>query len=432
MSSAQHHGTFGQPALPHTIVIARGESIRHFTVRPSMLALAAALASTLMIGAFGSAAYVLLHDDLQTAGVARQARLAQAYEDRIATLRAQLDRSVSRQLLDREKVETKVAVLLDQQVELEARYDKLAPLFDRARSSGLIGTGTDIPVPEANPRSAGGSKADTPALGFAPSADVAALERFRLVDRLAGGGLTAPVGQARPSISPDLLRTIGEAVETQEARQIEQLDALTEGARLKTDGIADALRSEGITVPLPKVDLVDSQGGPFVPVPEGLRFEASLGELDMALSRLDAVQSGVRNLPLERPISSTTVSSTFGVRSDPFLGRAAMHTGLDFAAQSGSRVAATAPGTVVSAGLAGGYGMLVEVDHGDGYATRYAHLSRILVGVGDKVSVGSELGEVGSTGRSTGPHLHYEVRRSGDAVDPAGYLRAGRKIDRLG
>ncbi|KQT60410.1 MULTISPECIES: M23 family metallopeptidase [unclassified Aureimonas] len=432
MSSGQHHGAFGRPALPHTVVIARGETIRHFTVRPAMLALTTALVSAAMLGAFGSAAYVLLHEDLQTAGVARQARLAQAYEDRIATLRAQLDRSVSRQLLDREKVETKVAVLLDQQVELEARYDKLAPLLDRARSSGLIEAGAEVPVPVANPRSLDSVGAEGQPLAYSATGASQAFDRFKLVDHLAGDGLSAPIAGSKPQISPDLIRSIGEAVETHEARQIEKLDALAEGARAKAAGITDALRSEGIRLPLPEAEQTGGQGGPFEPVPEGYRFEASLGDLDTALTRLDAVQTGIRHLPLERPVATTAISSTFGVRSDPFLGQAAMHTGLDFVAESGTRVAATAPGTVVSAGLTGGYGQMVEVDHGDGYATRYAHLSRILIGVGDKVAAGDIVGEVGSTGRSTGPHLHYEVRHSGIAVDPAGYLRAGKKIDRLG
>ncbi|KQT48811.1 hypothetical protein ASG43_08150 [Aureimonas sp. Leaf454] len=430
MSSVQHHGTFGRPTLPHTVVIARGETIRHFTVRPVALALATAFASAVTIGTFGSAAYLVLHEDLASAGVARQARLAQAYEDRIATLRSQLDRTVSRQLLDREKVETKVAVLLDQQVELEARYDRLEPLLDRARSSGLIPA--PVPVPEPSPLASSMSERDSAALAFAGDGDARALERFHLVDRLAPGKAAAPLPGAKQAISPDLLRKIGEAVESHEAKQIENLDALSDVARSKADGMAGALRSEGISVPLPDIPQTAGEGGPFVPVPESLRFEAGCDELEAALARLDAVKTGIRHLPLERPVATNAISSTFGVRSDPFLGRAAMHTGIDFIAQTGTRVATTAPGTVVSAGWNGGYGQMVEVDHGQGYATRYAHLSRIVVSVGDKLGVGGIVGEVGSTGRSTGAHLHYEVRHSGNAIDPAGYLRAGSKIDRLG
>jgi murein DD-endopeptidase MepM/ murein hydrolase activator NlpD len=121
------------------------------------------------------------------------------------------------------------------------------------------------------------------------------------------------------------------------------------------------------------------------------------------------------------------LSSGFGVRTDPFLGRPAMHTGLDFRASTGDPVRATANGRVVSAGWAGGYGRMVEIDHGNGLSTRYGHMSRINVKVGQQIHIGQIVGEVGSTGRSTGPHLHYETRIDGEAVDPQRFLRAGAR-----
>src|SRR5262249_42700654 len=121
----------------------------------------------------------------------------------------------------------------------------------------------------------------------------------------------------------------------------------------------------------------------------------------------------------------------FGVRHDPLIGIPAMHAGLDFRAPSGSPALATAPGTVVTAGWNGGYGRMVEIDHGNGFSTRYAHLSKIHVKVGQKVATGDTVGDVGSTGRSTGPHLHYEIRRNGDIVDPVGFLKAGSKLKQL-
>jgi len=126
--------------------------------------------------------------------------------------------------------------------------------------------------------------------------------------------------------------------------------------------------------------------------------------------------------------SSPTFTSGFGVRSDPFLGRPAMHTGLDFRAATGDPVRATANGKVVSSGWAGGYGRMVEIDHGNGLSTRYGHLSEIGVKVGDQIKIGQVIGAVGSTGRSTGPHLHYETRIDGDAVDPQKFLRAGVRL----
>jgi murein DD-endopeptidase MepM/ murein hydrolase activator NlpD len=127
-------------------------------------------------------------------------------------------------------------------------------------------------------------------------------------------------------------------------------------------------------------------------------------------------------------VGEVEFTSGFGVRSDPFLGRAAMHTGLDFRAQMGDPVRVTANGKVVSAGWSGGYGRMVEVDHGNGLATRYGHLSEINVKLGQQVRIGEVIGEVGSTGRSTGPHLHYETRIEGEAVDPQKFLRAGVRL----
>ena len=122
------------------------------------------------------------------------------------------------------------------------------------------------------------------------------------------------------------------------------------------------------------------------------------------------------------------VSSPFGVRKDPLLGMVAFHSGMDFRAMSGSSVLATANGTVTAADYNGGYGNMVEVDHGNGLSTRYGHMSRFSSGVGQHVKPGDVLGKVGSTGRSTGPHLHYEVRKNGNAVNPVGFLTIGRQL----
>ena len=134
-------------------------------------------------------------------------------------------------------------------------------------------------------------------------------------------------------------------------------------------------------------------------------------------------------LPLRRPLTGRQeVTSGYGVRMDPFLGRMALHTGLDMREEAGALVRATAVGKVVSAGWSGGYGNMVEVAHGNDLSTRYGHLSMINVVEGQNVSPGTILGRVGSTGRSTGPHLHYEVRVDGEAVDPGRFLRASDKV----
>ena len=136
-----------------------------------------------------------------------------------------------------------------------------------------------------------------------------------------------------------------------------------------------------------------------------------------------------RPFPISRfasPYSGeAVVTSPFGYRSDPFLGRPMLHAGVDLREPYGAEIHATAPGRVTHAGPMGGYGDMVEIDHGDGLATRYGHMAEVDVREGDEVAAGAPLGRLGSTGRSTGPHLHYEVRIDGEPVDPERFLRAG-------
>jgi murein DD-endopeptidase MepM/ murein hydrolase activator NlpD len=127
----------------------------------------------------------------------------------------------------------------------------------------------------------------------------------------------------------------------------------------------------------------------------------------------------IQSLPLKSPVEAEHhVSSRFGIRSDPFTGEASRHEGIDFVAAYGAPILATAPGKVVLAQYFGPYGRTVDVDHGRGFTTRYAHMSAIKVSLGDEVSTGDLLGSLGNTGRSTGPHLHYEIRFQGRPINP--------------
>lgn len=139
---------------------------------------------------------------------------------------------------------------------------------------------------------------------------------------------------------------------------------------------------------------------------------------------LDGVAQGAIAVPSSKPVDAATFTSGFGVRSDPFRGLVAMHAGVDLAAPIGTPIYATADGIVGRAGWTGGYGNLVELEHGRGIATRYGHLSQILVHPGQRVRRGELIAKMGSTGRSTGSHLHYEVRIDGRAVNPVPYLES--------
>jgi murein DD-endopeptidase MepM/ murein hydrolase activator NlpD len=141
--------------------------------------------------------------------------------------------------------------------------------------------------------------------------------------------------------------------------------------------------------------------------------------------KLDQLQDGVIAIPSEKPVRTAEFTSGFGVRSDPFRGHAAMHAGIDLSGPVGTPIYATAEGTVTTAGWnSGGYGRLVKIDHGRGIETRYGHLSAILVRPGDRITRGQLIGRMGSTGRSTGSHLHYEVRIDGRAVNPIPFMKS--------
>lgn len=177
------------------------------------------------------------------------------------------------------------------------------------------------------------------------------------------------------------------------------------------------------------------QGGPFIPALGGKDFDGLIepanftaAMLDAHIDRLEGLQSLLRGLPLTVPAETYTMSSGFGLRRDPVNGAAAMHYGLDLAGNSGQPIIATAPGKVVFAARMGFYGKMVEIDHGMGVTTRYGHLRAIGVEEGQLVAAGEKIGTMGSTGRSTGVHVHYEIRVDGQPVNPMKFIKAGRYV----
>jgi murein DD-endopeptidase MepM/ murein hydrolase activator NlpD len=164
-------------------------------------------------------------------------------------------------------------------------------------------------------------------------------------------------------------------------------------------------------------------GGPFVPMPRG-----GLPDSHFSAAKLAALPGLIKSLPLSLPMSSYRETSPFGERRDPFNGRAAFHPGIDLAAPYGTPVYATAAGVVTFAGWSGGYGKIVEIDHGHGIVTRYGHLERPTVLVGERVAAGTQIGYEGSTGRSTGPHVIYEIDVNGEPQDPEKFLGLARLV----
>ena len=418
----RHPSAFGKRSEPHTVIIARGESIRHFTIRPWVVALIGSALAAVAIGYLLATTYLVLRDDLLGATVARQARMQQAYEDRISALRAQVDRITSRQLLDQQLMENKVSELLNRQAVLSQRHGIISPLLDGASDTDS-GLPADAPVPLPRPdERADASGADFPALGYA------------VVDPQTTGSIFTKILSGRSQENADestadradrMFVAINKSLQSIEIGQVKRIRNLTENAYRTADTISTTLAKIGMRVDV-NFDR-SATGGPLITVDPAM-FDTELGQLDEALKSLETVKTSAKSLPIANPLPVGKVTSSFGMRRDPILGRRAMHSGIDIRAPVGHSVKATGSGTVVAAGWNGGYGRMVEIDHGRGVITRYAHLRKITVAKGQKVAAGAVVGKVGSSGRSTGPHLHYEVRRGGKPTNPIRFIRIGKKL----
>ena len=203
-----------------------------------------------------------------------------------------------------------------------------------------------------------------------------------------------------------------------EQAQLEQAALVAKALDVRYQVTAAELKRLGITPA--RVGSKVSVGGPFEKV-----GSTSFKALFDSWKKLDQLQDGVIAVPSDKPVKTAAFTSGYGVRSDPFRGAAAMHAGIDLSGPLGTPIYATADGTVTTAEWNnGGYGNLVKIDHGRGIETRYGHLSAYIVSPGQRVTRGQLIGRMGSTGRSTGSHLHYEVRIDGRAVNPIPFMKS--------
>lgn len=215
-----------------------------------------------------------------------------------------------------------------------------------------------------------------------------------------------------------------------EARQLAFVENLTRYADRRAAQAERALRRLGLNPNAMIAAARSAQGGPFEKLSTAAdgsvdpRFE----RLALSLARMDALERGLDGVPQVMPADMRMISSGFGYRSDPFNGRAAMHAGLDFRGRIGAPIHAAADGKVTFVGRRSGYGKVVEISHGNGLLTRYAHMSAWKARAGQRVEAGDVIGAIGSTGRSTGPHLHFEVRINGRAVNPRPFLETAPHV----
>lgn len=390
--------------------------------------------------------YLVMRDDVVISLINGERRRDYAYEERIAELRSRIDRLTTRQVINQDTIDDRVAGLVARQAELEARQLMVADIGARAASAGI--------AVETRENSAMGA----PLAFTAPNAG-------------ALPGLPSPSAKPRPlPLEPpaaagtggfDALRMRGairgvvdeveKRTETMERSQIRALETITNAAVQEASAGQSAVIATGLRPsrfgkympgqqdalsPAPGnagADTASAVGGPLMPPIPGLKsaelFETQISRVERAIQDAGHARTVLRALPLGRPLNDGhTTTSGFGTRQDPFTRALAQHSGMDIRAPSGMPVRATASGRIFEAGTNGGYGLMVEIDHGFGLTTRYAHLSSILVREGDIIRKGDVIGLVGSTGRSTGPHLHYEVRIDDDATDPARFWRGARPV----
>jgi murein DD-endopeptidase MepM/ murein hydrolase activator NlpD len=353
-----------------------------------------------------TATYFAFRDDVLTHLIARQAEMQYGYEDRIAELRTQVDRVSSRQLLDQEQFEQKLEVILHRQATLESRATALNALPDSTV------TGSTKSVTRGDAVRAAPTKTS-------PIKDLS---------------VPAAPRERRAELSvDDVLARLQASLDRVETRQAAALTTIEQSYDAKARRIHGILAESGIDAgKVARARDAGAAGGPFVPVrprSDAGPFDRQVYRASLARLEVERLSRGLKHLPVRKPVPGEgDPLSGFGVRIDPFLHSPAMHTGVDLVAQSGDPVRATADGTITVAGWQGGYGKVIEIDHGNGLATRYGHLSLIEVTAGQSVKIGQVIGRVGTTGRSTAPHLHYETRIDGEAADPQKFLRAGARL----
>jgi murein DD-endopeptidase MepM/ murein hydrolase activator NlpD len=444
------------PGSHYCLSLSRGDVIRSVRLGRVGVGALAALALISFAWTASVTVYVAFHDDLMGAILARQAEMKAAYEDRLTEARARLDEAASRQLLERNSFNGKVNEVISRQARLEQRGAIVAALAGTEarfpRVAARRQTATPDPADALSaiqtlaPSTAPGASVDDAARAYAPLARPGAEPRAikpHPIDEssetlsalpsdapFTTGSVTATADNLDPSARLALLDPSLDRIESNQTKALAAIDRAAERVASRDAAILAGTGLDPARLVLPHGE--GGVGGPYIPA----ELDASEPALDTALTRVardvataERLKALMSFVPLRMPLSGDpSVTSPFGYRADPFLGRLALHPGVDLAEPYGAEIHAAASGRVAHAGPAGGYGIMVEIDHGNGLATRYAHMSETLVEEGEAVDKGAVLGKLGSTGRSTGPHLHYEVRVDGEPVDPERYLRAGADL----
>lgn len=366
---------------------------------------------------------------------------------------------------------SRVASLQQEQAILQSSYDEKLKALQRRLVSAIVASGNSPGLPAQPGQPAGTGRAGDQ-LADLITRQIELEARQALLGALAGqavgpilpqGGAQAPGGnqfadgqnvldRVNPAVLAQQRRQVAAAVKAGEAMSLDQriailgqsLDRVQNGQSQQLPALGRQLvgRVQEVRAALAEVGLDPAKvklppgrpgmGGPLIPMTVTLKpgtFEHALMQLGEARAVFGRWRDLAAIVPFQRPLEGDdSTTSNFGPRSDPFTGGTAMHAGMDFRGETGTPVRAPGAGKVLRAEVAGGYGNLVELDHGNGITTRYGHLSAFDVKEGQLVAAGQIIGRVGSTGRSTGPHLHYETRLSDEARNPLKFIQLGDKL----
>lgn len=364
-------------------------------LHPFAVAGIAVAGALLLAWSAATTSYALFRDDVLIEIRQRHSAAERASDDTIAELQAEIRRLTTKHMVERETLGERVDGLIRRQAELGQRQLMLGE---------LAGTAPEPPSKMPSPAPIGGELRLNRAPPDDQTGSLRALDPEMRIGAVERGIQRLAIAQDRALIA------VQQRVEEKD-RRLRQLH-----------------REIGLPVLAP---VKAAMGGPFIPLP-GLpadSFSERLARLQEQAAATDTMRRAAEALPIGNPAPGAVRTSGFGGRSDPFFHAPAFHSGIDFALPEGALVRASGAGRIVQAGWNGGYGNMVEIDHGRGLVTRYAHLSAITVSEGQRVEPGQRIGLAGSTGRSTGAHLHYETRRNGEAVDPARFIAAGRLLD---
>ncbi|GGE43829.1 membrane protein [Agaricicola taiwanensis] len=356
-----------------------------------------------------TAGYILFKDDVLLQFAARHKAMQEDYETRLAELRRNMEQIRTAGLAEKAMLGAKLDALIQFQAELQERQDAVAKLVGAAPVSPLKGErNAQSSMPKPRPLNDGSEQPED--LSFHNDGEP-----------IVTASLGFPWRSSRRSL-PSRFEQAETGYHRLRASQENLLATLETRTAVEKTSLEVVYNHIGV----PPSDVRAGIGGPFIEMPDGDSSDVRMQRIRLTLADVQQLRQGLTSIPIGMPAKVKTMSSDFGSRMDPFLGRPAFHSGIDFSAPAGTPIHATASGRVAEAGRNGGYGLMVEVAHDHGLTTRYAHMSSIAVQEGARIEAGQLVGYVGSTGRSTGPHLHYETRRNDKPLDPTAFIEAGR------